>query len=99
MEYGSMQNYYGCCEECNQKNTRIDWCQACNSKRFQQNFNNWTSGNNDIDKFIQNAQLLANNWYELLEWISYDKFNDIEYITNDEFGIVYKAIWNDGYIK
>ena len=36
------------CEKCN--------C-VCNTIRFQQDFKNWTSGNNDIDKFIQDTQL------------------------------------------
>jgi hypothetical protein len=39
---------YGLCKECKQ-----GWCQSCNSKHFQQNFENWTSGNRDIDEFIQ----------------------------------------------
>ena len=86
---------YGMCKECNQVNTGNDWCKSCNSKRFQQNFNNWTSGNDDIDKFIQNAQLSANNEYEILEWISYDRINyNIEYIAKGKFGKVYKAKYN-----
>jgi hypothetical protein len=54
---------YGKCVECMQIYTGLNWCQACNSKRFQQNFGNWTSGNDDIDKFIQNTQLSAKNHY------------------------------------
>src|SRR5437016_1006959 len=54
--------YYGSCKECKQPNTSYpDWCQQCNAKRFQQNFQNWTSGNHDIDKFIQKTQLKARN--------------------------------------
>ena len=52
----------GICEECNQPNTDYKWCNSCNAKRFQQNFQNWTSGNDDIDKFIQLTQLSATNW-------------------------------------
>ena len=53
---------YGLCKECKQPNTSSDiygnhWCQSCNAKRFQQNFQNWTSGNYDIDEFIQKLQL------------------------------------------
>ena len=56
----------------------------CNVKRFQQNFKNWTSGNNVIDKFIQNTQLSAHSKSEkALEWIPYYKFYDIKYITKD----------------
>jgi len=40
---------------------------------------NWTSGNSNIDKFIQSTQLSHHN-YKALKWIPYDKFYDIEYI-------------------
>src|SRR6266498_1645720 len=88
---------YGLCKECNQKNTGYKWCFACNAKHFQQNFSKWSSGNVDIDKFIQNTQLSANK-YNLLEWIPYDRFYDIEYIAKGGFGKVYKANWIDGII-
>ena len=44
---------YGLCKECKQPNICDNWCQSCNGKRFQQNFQNWTSGNHDIDELIQ----------------------------------------------
>ena len=91
-------NKHGLCKECKQPNTGYNWCQSCNSKRFQQNFKNWTSGNSDVDKLIQESQLNAENYREVLEWIEYDRFEDIEYITKGGFGKVYKAIWKDGYI-
>ena len=47
---------YGLCSDCNEPNSFISWCQNCNSKRFQQDFNKWTSGNKFIDKFIHDAQ-------------------------------------------
>ncbi|RHZ69615.1 hypothetical protein Glove_281g59 [Diversispora epigaea] len=40
------------CPECNQENTSWDWCKPCNSKHFRNDFNNWTSGNDKIDKFM-----------------------------------------------
>ena len=45
---------YGLCNECKQPKTTRRWCRICN---FQRNFKNWTSGNNDVDKFIQKTQL------------------------------------------
>ena len=86
------------CEECNQENTGISWCRPCNAKHFQQNFKNWTSGNDDVDKFIQHTQLSAKNHIEALEWVPYDKFYDIKFIAKGGFGNVYKANWIDGYI-
>src|SRR2546429_2558165 len=67
---------YGLCEECKQpntgnsgKNSSYTWCQPCNVKRFQQNLQNWTSGNHDIDEFIQKIQLKARNCKEFIEWV------------------------------
>ncbi|RIA95461.1 kinase-like domain-containing protein [Glomus cerebriforme] len=82
------------CEDCK----KYDWCNSCNAKWFRRNFKNWTSGNNDIDKFIQHTQLSANECYEVLEWIPCDRFYDIKYIAKGGFGRVYRANWIDGYI-
>src|SRR5581483_6644187 len=90
---------YCLCEGCKQPNTGYNWCQPCNSRRFQQNFKNWTSGNSDVDKLIQESQLNAKNNWKTLEWIEYDRFENIEYITKGGFGKVYKAFWKDGYIR
>uniref|UniRef100_U9SVK9 Protein kinase domain-containing protein n=1 Tax=Rhizophagus irregularis (strain DAOM 181602 / DAOM 197198 / MUCL 43194) TaxID=747089 RepID=U9SVK9_RHIID len=80
------------CEKCN--------C-ICNSIYFQQNFDNWTSGNKDIDKFIQDTQLSAHTDHgssDALEWIPYDRCYNIEFIAEDRFGKIYKANWIDGFI-
>ena len=90
---------YGLCKECSQPNTGHNWCQSCNSKHFQQDFNKWTSGNKEIDGFIQNFQLNATRHEEVLEWIPYEKFSDIKYLAKGGFGTVHKAKWIDGYIR
>jgi hypothetical protein len=74
-------------------------CERCNivcySIHFQQNFNNWTSGNDDIDKFIQDTQLSAHfNVEKALEWIPYNKFHYIKHIAKDK----YQANWIEGNI-
>ena len=81
-----------------------DKCKKCNevcySIHFQQNFNNWTSGNDDIDKFIQDAQLSSHyDVKEALEWIPYNRFYNIKYIAQSCFGKVYRANWIDGSIS
>src|SRR5918912_2776954 len=68
------------------------------AKHFQQNFKTWTSDNDDIDKFIRDTQLSADEYWKVLEWIPYDKFYDIKYIAKGGFGKVYKANWIDGRI-
>ena len=86
----------GLCNECKQPKTFHYWCRICN---FQRNFKNWTSGNNDVDKFIQKTQLKAECPFEILEWIEYDRFENIEHLAEGGFGTVYKAIWKDGPIS
>src|SRR6266542_7172315 len=72
---------YGLCVGCKQPKSSPDWCRPCNSKTFQQNFKNWTSGNHIIDKFIQQTQLEANSEKKLLEWIEYNAFENVEYLA------------------
>src|SRR3954454_2208562 len=54
----------GLCKDCKQPKISKYWCQC----KFQQDFKNWTSGNNEVDKFIQKTQLKAKKFEELLEW-------------------------------
>src|SRR5207247_9809390 len=87
------------CTACNQPNTNDDWCKECYSKKFQQNFCNWTSGNDHIDKFIQESQLNARNNCELLEWIPYNRLRNIQLLAQGGFSTIYKALWLDGQIN
>ncbi|RHZ85142.1 hypothetical protein Glove_71g84 [Diversispora epigaea] len=88
------------CPECNQENTNYGcWCKPCNSKHFQNDFNNWTSGNDKIDKFIQDAQLNANDKWEVIEWIPYDRFTRVKQIGKGGFGTIHYAGWIGGYIR
>ncbi|RGB32578.1 hypothetical protein C1646_706370, partial [Rhizophagus diaphanus] len=53
---------YGLCKECKQPNISIMyWCKSCNSKHFQQNFKNWTSGNDEWIEYnrFKNVEYLA----------------------------------------
>jgi hypothetical protein len=74
---------------------------VCYKIHFQRNFKNWTSGNNYIDTFIQFTQLSVHYQCEILnalEWIPYNRFYDVKYISEDSFGKAYRAKWIDGYI-
>ncbi|PKK73588.1 hypothetical protein RhiirC2_740522, partial [Rhizophagus irregularis] len=79
----------GLCKDCKQPKTDSYWCQLCNATRFQQNFKNWTSGNDEVNKFIQKTQLKAKEYQEILEWIEYDRFEDVEYLAKGGFGTFY----------
>src|SRR6266480_41156 len=90
---------HGLCKECGQPNAdgflQRSWCQPCNTNHFQQNFKNWTSGNHDVDEFIQKSQLKTT----AIEWIEYDRFENIECLSKGGFGTTYKAIWKDCHIE
>lgn len=90
---------FGLCPECNNPNTFYDWCQQCNAERFQQDFPNWTSGNKDIDNFIQETQLSAQRPEEVLEWIPYNRLANIKRLDEGGFKAVYKATWLNGKIE
>ncbi|RHZ67758.1 hypothetical protein Glove_299g105 [Diversispora epigaea] len=85
------------CPECNQSITPSwTWCRPCNSRHFQNDFDKWTSGNNTIDKFIQDIQINADNEFKVIEWIPYDRFKDIKQIAKGGYGTIYYAKWIDG---
>ncbi|UZO25417.1 uncharacterized protein OCT59_017682 [Rhizophagus irregularis] len=77
---------YGICGECKEPGTGENWCQSCNAKRSKDNFKNWTSGNKVIDEFIQQSQLNAVYYKKYLEWIPFEKFQNITYIAEGGFG-------------
>ena len=52
-----------------------------------------------FDEFIQKMQLKAKNYNEVIEWIEYDRFKNVEYLAKGGFGTIYKAIWKDGCIQ
>ncbi|GBB93938.1 hypothetical protein RclHR1_02260003 [Rhizophagus clarus] len=82
---------FGKCKECLKIHEDLNGCLSCNSKRFP-------SGNEDIDRLIQENQLLVRR-YGLLEWIPYDRFTNINYIAEGGSAKVYSATWIDGQIK
>src|SRR5215208_7064777 len=54
-------------------------------------FDKWTSGNNEIDYFIQNTQINAwRNWL-VLEWYPWENFAEIEEIGKGGYGTVFRA--------
>ncbi|CAG8514156.1 9621_t:CDS:2 [Funneliformis mosseae] len=87
------------CQECHQSRSAYDWCKPCNSKHFQSDFGNWTSGNKNIDQLIQRIQLNSSSSQEIIEWIPENRLKIQEHVGKGRFGTVYKAIWKDGCIS
>jgi hypothetical protein len=97
-ELDKRKEAYGICGECNEPGTGWRWCLPCNVKRFKDNFKNWTSGNKEIDEFIQQSQLNAVHFSKKLEWIPFEKFQNVTYIAEGGFGKIYSAEWPEGHI-
>ncbi|RHZ88747.1 hypothetical protein Glove_21g82 [Diversispora epigaea] len=85
------------CKKCNKNNYSL-WCQQCNSEHFKNDFDKWTSENEKIDKFIQDAQLNADGDWKVIEWIPYNRFENIKEIAKGGFSTIYYAKWIDGYV-
>src|SRR5579863_9515243 len=88
--------YYGRCSECNEIKKNKNWCNTCH---FQKAFSTWTSGNQEIDYFIQNTQIHAWNDDLILEWYPWELFSEIEKIGQGGYGTVFRAKMVKGTIK
>jgi hypothetical protein len=84
------------CENCKEECLATSFCEYCIRNYLKANFSNWTSGNNDIDNLIQKCQMetLIPNY--IVEWIPYNNFEDIEYLTKGGFSEIYTAFWTNG---
>ncbi|RGB30364.1 kinase-like domain-containing protein [Rhizophagus diaphanus] len=98
MDLEKRKEVYGVCGECNEPGTGLYWCQPCNAKRFKENFKNWTSGNKNIDELIQQSQLNAFFCSKCLEWIPFETFKNVTYLTRGGFSKIYSADWPEGNI-
>ncbi|CAB4381572.1 unnamed protein product [Rhizophagus irregularis] len=85
------------CKVCKKKyESTFNWCVVCDIKRLQDDFPNWSSGHQELDKIIRKNQLNADSHTNYIEWIPYEKFTDIKKISEGGFGIVYSATWIEG---
>ena len=76
------------------KNCR-PWCKECVPSCI---IEGWTSGNYEIDHFIKDTIYNAKdyNYPVFLEWVPFDRFEDIKQIGEGGFAKVYSAKWIDG---
>ncbi|CAB5322685.1 unnamed protein product [Rhizophagus irregularis] len=78
------------------------WCKECVPRHI---IEGWTSENHNIDEFIKdtiyNAKYDKNvdNHPLFLEWVPFDRFENIKQIGEGGFSKVYSATWIDGKAK
>ena len=68
----------------------------CVRNYLKANFPNWTSGNDDIDNLIRECQMETLEPQKVIEWIPYDKLQNIEYLTEGGCSKIYTAEWISG---
>ena len=84
------------CEKCGEEYTNAvyKWCKPCQIDYLKTNL---ISGNENINKFIQEMQLKINDHSDVVfEWIPYNQFDNVKEIGKDEFITIYSAIWKNG---
>ena len=90
-----MGKYRGVCPDCKAPNTGCAWCNKCDPGKFLKEGK--TSGNPEIDNLIYVSQLKIKHFHDrFLEWIPYDRFQDIKSIGEGGFANIYSATWLDG---
>src|SRR5579883_1238389 len=87
---------YGRCKECDEIKKTALWCNTCH---FQKAFSTWTSGNKEIDYFIQNTQIHAWDDSLILEWYPWELSSEIEKIGQGGYGTVFCAKTKRGRIS
>ncbi|POG81539.1 kinase-like domain-containing protein [Rhizophagus irregularis DAOM 181602=DAOM 197198] len=84
------------CKECQKECLATLYCEHCIRIFLKNNFSNWTSNNNDIDSLLQRCQEESFRPNKILEWIPYEKLQNIEYLTRGGCSEIYTADWIDG---
>ena len=69
------------CEICNQECLATLYCEICVRNYLKANFSNWTSGNDNIDNLIQKCQMDSLAPDMVVEWIPYNKVQNVKYLT------------------
>ena len=84
------------CENCSQECLATLYCELCVRNYLKANFPNWTSGNDDIENLIRECQMETLEPQLVIEWIPYDKLQNIKYRTEGGCSKIYTAEWIDG---
>ncbi|KAF0556958.1 serine/threonine protein kinase [Gigaspora margarita] len=90
------RDIYGLCVNCCNPRTHYRWCRPCEVQQFRENFDKWTSENNEIDDFIQFSQLSSNSPESVFEWIPYSEFSAFKFTYGGAIVNLYDACWSSG---
>jgi hypothetical protein len=84
------------CENCSLESLATTYCENCIRIYLINNFPNWTSGNDNVDYLIQACQKEVVRPDNIIEWIPYNKLQNIEYFAKGGISEIYSATWTEG---
>ena len=84
------------CDQCSHSGYTIMSCEHCVRDLLSENFSNWSSGNEQIDTAIQDAQMKCPLPKRIIEWIDYKDIKDITYLAKGGYATIYAATWESG---
>ncbi|CAJ0897242.1 5858_t:CDS:2 [Entrophospora sp. SA101] len=95
------------CKICKNMVVATSYCESCMRNCLIKKFDNWTSGNEEIDQLIQFFQKKAFNPRDIIEWVPYEDFIDIKYKAEGGNAKIYTATrkygpynrWNSNELK
>ncbi|CAG8699434.1 3930_t:CDS:1, partial [Scutellospora calospora] len=87
------------CLECNSIKYSDMHCENCMKESLKRQFSSWTSENKLIDDFIQQCQQDRSISGSIIEWIPFNQFKSVKYLSDGGFSKVYTAVWTKGLIK
>ncbi|CAG8516306.1 4004_t:CDS:2 [Cetraspora pellucida] len=86
------------CNKCGSERYSEKLCSNCILQYLRSLFDSWTSGDDELDKFIQGCQTISSLPRFILEWVPYEQFKEIEYFAKGGFSDIFSAIWTRGSI-
>ncbi|CAG8525605.1 1399_t:CDS:2, partial [Racocetra fulgida] len=87
---------FGTCPKCSSPRFYYNWCRQCEFYAYQSLYPKWTCQNQEIDLVIKSIQANAGSIFSFIEYIPYERFQNIKYIGKGGFSTVWEAEWIDG---
>ena len=86
------------CKKCKKTRYSDRFCERCISLHLRSLFNTWTSGNEIINNFIHQCQILSSLPNRILEWVPFDQFEEVTKLTEGGGFSSISANWTRGSI-
>ncbi|CAG8493494.1 20874_t:CDS:1 [Dentiscutata erythropus] len=84
------------CEYCNKQAIAALYCEFCIRNYLKKQFNEWKTEDKEIDELIRECQLNTVSPSHVIEYIPYEKFKNVKFVTSTENSNIYTATWENG---